>query len=184
MLLISSTTILAQNQFEATIINAETKDSLLGVSLGIQQLNIGTTTNEEGKAILRNIPDGEHSIEIRYIGFETLIIKRSFPLPKEQNDQMILLHPSEEHMETVMIESTRSSRTFNDIPTRLEFIAGEELAEKGNMKPGDIRMLLNESTGIQTQQTSATSYNSSIRIQGLDGKYTQLLRDGLPLYSG
>ncbi|WP_370629871.1 TonB-dependent receptor plug domain-containing protein [Zunongwangia sp. SCSIO 43204] len=45
-------------------------------------------------------------------------------------------------------------------------------------------MLLNESTGIQTQQTSATSYNSSIRIQGLDGKYTQLLRDGLPLYSG
>ena len=52
------------------------------------------------------------------------------------------------------------------------------------MKPGDIRMLLNETTGIQTQQTSATSYNSSIRIQGLDGKYTQLLKDGLPLYSG
>jgi len=52
------------------------------------------------------------------------------------------------------------------------------------MKPGDIRMMLNESTGIQTQQTSATSYNSSIRIQGLDGKYTQILRDGFPLYSG
>jgi iron complex outermembrane receptor protein len=33
------------------------------------------------------------------------------------------------------------------------------------MKPGDIRMMLNESTGIQTQQTSATSGNSSIRIQ-------------------
>jgi iron complex outermembrane receptor protein len=45
-------------------------------------------------------------------------------------------------------------------------------------------MLLNESTGIQTQQTSATSYNSSIRIQGLDGRYTQILRDGFPLYSG
>jgi iron complex outermembrane receptor protein len=52
------------------------------------------------------------------------------------------------------------------------------------MKPGDIRMLLNESTGIQTQQTSATSYNSSIRIQGLDGRYTQVLRDGFPLYAG
>jgi iron complex outermembrane receptor protein len=33
-------------------------------------------------------------------------------------------------------------------------------------------MMLNESTGIQTQQTSATSGNSSIRIQGLDGRYT------------
>jgi iron complex outermembrane receptor protein len=52
------------------------------------------------------------------------------------------------------------------------------------MKPGDIRMMLNESTGIQTQQTSATSYNSGIRIQGLDGKYTQIIRDGFPLYSG
>ena len=52
------------------------------------------------------------------------------------------------------------------------------------MKPGDIRTLLAESTGIQTQQTSATSGNSAIRIQGLDGKYTQIIRDGFPLYSG
>ena len=184
LLFFASNTILAQNQFETTILNAETKKPLYGVTIGIQELNIGTTTNEEGKAILRNIPDGEHQIIIRYIGFETLSISRTFPLSDEENNQEILLHPSEEQMETIFIESTRSSRTFQDIPTRVEFIAGEELAEKGNMKPGDIRMLLNESTGIQTQQTSATSYNSSIRIQGLDGKYTQLLRDGLPLYSG
>ena len=52
------------------------------------------------------------------------------------------------------------------------------------MKPGDIRMMLNESTGIQTQQTSATSFNAGIRIQGLDGRYTQMLRDGYPMYSG
>lgn len=89
-----------------------------------------------------------------------------------------------ESVEEIVISSTRSRRTIANIPTRVETISGEELEEKGNMKPGDIRMLLNESTGIQTQQTSATSYNSSIRIQGLDGKYTQILRDGLPLYSG
>jgi iron complex outermembrane receptor protein len=66
----------------------------------------------------------------------------------------------------------------------VEFIAGEELDEKANMKPGDIRMVLTESTGIQTQQTSATSGNSSIRIQGLDGRYTQVLKDGFPLFAG
>jgi len=97
---------------------------------------------------------------------------------------MFEMHHSHDELEELFVSSTRSSRTIQDTPTRVEFIAGEELAEKGNMKPGDIRMLLNESTGIQTQQVSATSYNSSIRIQGLDGKYTQLLRDGLPLYSG
>ena len=52
------------------------------------------------------------------------------------------------------------------------------------MKPGDIRMLLNESTGIITQQTSATSGNASIRIQGLDGRYTQILKDGFPVFAG
>ena len=52
------------------------------------------------------------------------------------------------------------------------------------MQPGNIKMLLTESTGIQTQQTSQVSGSASIRIQGLDGKYTQLLQDGFPLYSG
>ena len=45
-------------------------------------------------------------------------------------------------------------------------------------------MVLRESTGIQMQQTSLSSANTNIRIQGLDGRYTQLLRDGFPLYSG
>src|ERR1044072_820952 len=52
------------------------------------------------------------------------------------------------------------------------------------MKPGDIRVVLSESTGSQTQQTSATSANASIRIQGLDGRYTQVLKDGFPMYAG
>jgi outer membrane receptor for ferrienterochelin and colicins len=99
----------------------------------------------------------------------------------------VFLQPEKEEGENlaeVVIGATRSSRTMANIPTRVEVISGEELDEKGNMKPGDIRMLLAESTGIQTQQTSATSGNSSIRIQGLDGKYTQIIRDGFPLYSG
>ncbi len=44
--------------------------------------------------------------------------------------------------------------------------------------------MLSESTGIQMQQTSATSANASIRIQGLDGRYTQILKDGFPVYAG
>lgn len=90
----------------------------------------------------------------------------------------------EDEIEEIVVTSTRSRQSLDDIPTRVEMITGEELGEKANMKPGDIRMLLNENTGIQVQQTSATTFNSSIRIQGLDGRYTQMLRDGMPLYSG
>lgn len=90
----------------------------------------------------------------------------------------------DDDMEEVLITSSRTNSTLDDTPLRLEVLGEEELGEKANMKPGDIRMILNESTGIQVQQTSATSFNSSIRIQGVDGRYTQLLRDGLPIYSG
>ena len=89
-----------------------------------------------------------------------------------------------EELEEIVITSTRNRRSFEQQPTRVEVLGGEEINEKANMKPGDIRMMLNESTGIHVQQTSATSFNSNIRIQGLNGKYTQLLRDGLPMYGG
>ena len=87
-------------------------------------------------------------------------------------------------IEEVVVSSTRNRRSFAEQPTRVEVLGGEEINEKANMKPGDIRTLLNESTGIYVQQTSPTSFNSSIRIQGLDGKYTQMLRDGMPLFGG
>src|SRR5690606_34386217 len=69
-------------------------------------------------------------------------------------------------------------------PTRVEVIAGEELEEKANMNSSNITMLLKETPGIQVQQMDATSASMSFRIQGLDGRYTQLLQDGMPIYGG
>ena len=87
-------------------------------------------------------------------------------------------------MEEVIVTATRSSRTIEESPTRIEFLAAEELGEKAVMNSTNIAMLLRESTGIQMQQTSANSANQSIRIQGLDGRYTQILKDGFPLFGG
>lgn len=172
---------LAQNTFTVTIQDKESKEALFGVSVYFPQLEKGASSDINGKVAIDEIPDGVYTVLVTHLGYESMELEQSFPMEGELNLWMGHAH---EEMEEVLVTSTRSGRTIEDVPTRVEVIAGEELAEKGNMKPGDIRMLLNESTGIQTQQTSATSYNSSIRIQGLDGKYTQLLRDGLPLYSG
>lgn len=134
-----------------------------------------------GVVVFTGLAEGRYVITIAYTGFEETTAAVQIP---QQTNLEVLLHPFEEQEADVIVTATRASRTINDIPTRVEIISGEELIEKANMKPGDIRMLLNESTGIQTQQTSATSASSSIRIQGLDGRYTQVLRDGLPLYAG
>lgn len=172
----------SQHTYSLKIIDGESQKPLPGATVRILELQLNEVSNEEGLVVFENIPLGTFTLEVRFLGYEARSLRRTFTA--EDKVEILSLDHHHEEMEIVMVQSTRSSRVIEDIPTRVEVISGEELAEKGNMKPGDIRMLLNESTGIQTQQTSATSYNSSIRIQGLDGKYTQLLRDGLPLYSG
>lgn len=173
----------AQSVFEAIIKDSKSGEPLPGATAAIKAIGLGAAAKESGLVRLEQIPDGEHTIEFSFLGYQSQTISLTFPISQSVAPE-ILLEASEEELEEVVITSTRSSRTIADIPTRVEFIAGEELDEKANMKPGDIRMLLSESTGIQTQQTSATSANASIRIQGLDGRYTQILKDGFPLYAG
>ncbi|WP_438945909.1 TonB-dependent receptor [Sediminibacterium sp.] len=192
----------AQHTIELSVKNNEDKSVLAGASALLEQLNKTAIADSNGLVVFKNIPAGKYSIRVTYIGFAAKEIEVQVPLaapagieillsPVSKKQEKFFEEEDEEHehgdvheMEEVIVRATRISRTIANIPTRVEVISGEELVEKGNMKPGDIRMLLNESTGIQTQQTSATSYNAGIRIQGLDGRYTQILRDGYPLYAG
>ncbi|MGJ1419585.1 TonB-dependent receptor [Sphingobacterium spiritivorum] len=175
--------VFAQNTLNAVIRNSENKNLLIGVTASIKGTSLAATSNENGLIIIENIPDGIQEIHFSYIGFNDYIDTLEFPLA-DNSPIEILLKESSEELEEVVISSTRSTRSIQSIPTRIEFIGSEELGEKGNMKPGDIRMLLAESTGIHVQTTSPTSANASIRIQGLDGRYTQILKDGFPIYSG
>lgn len=179
-----STATLAQNNITITLKDTKSQKALIGATVSIIDLKKSLSTDTNGQVIFSGIPNGLHVIEYRHVGYNTKVDHIKFPLINIKAVVVLLDTAAEEELDEVVISTTRSSRTIANIPTRVEVIAGEELDEKGNMKPGDIRMILNESTGIQTQQTSATSANASIRIQGLDGRYTQILKDGFPLYSG
>ena len=181
--LLYASIVFAQNSFKAVIKCAHHKEPLSGATVTIAALNKIAIADSNGTVVINNIPSGKQLIKITYVGRPDMEKEFLFPVSSESAIDIYLEEEAEEE-EEVIIQSTRSSRTIQDIPTRVEFIAGEELDEKANMKPGDIRMVLTESTGIQTQQTSATSANASIRIQGLDGRYTQTLKDGFPLFAG
>ncbi|UOE47320.1 TonB-dependent receptor [Mucilaginibacter sp. SMC90] len=184
--LLYNTITFAQNTFKAIIKDGKTKEPLTGATALVTGTTKGAAADTNGMVIINDVPDGKQIVRYSFIGYETRTDTVIFPLSGSA-PLVVFLKPEKEDGENlaeVVIGATRSSRTIANIPTRVEVISGEELDEKGNMKPGDIRMMLAESTGIQTQQTSATSGNSSIRIQGLDGKYTQIIRDGFPLYSG
>ena len=176
------TNIFAQNSFKTIIKAQKTNEPLIGVSIILKGTQNGTVSDDKGFAELKNIPNGKQTIIIKSVGFRENEKNILFP----QSDTIsIFLEPSPEELEEVkIVSSTRSSRNIKDIPTRIEGIPLADLEEKSVMQPGNIKMLVSEIAGVQTQQTSQVSGSASIRIQGLDGKYTQLLQDGFPLYSG
>jgi outer membrane receptor for ferrienterochelin and colicins len=87
-----------------------------------------------------------------------------------------------ERLETVIVSATRAERRVEDTPLRVEIVDEEEIAEKAAMTPGDIAMLLNESSGLRVQTVNPATGAASLRIQGLRGRYSLILADGLPLY--
>ncbi len=156
-------------------------EPLIGATVYFETLEKGAITNFDGIAEFAEIADGKYQIEISFLGFETL--ETTIQLPSETSFIFKLKEGANE-LDEVVLQSSRSTRTVKKIPTRIEFIGVEELGEKAIMNPTNISMVLRESTGIQMQQTSLSSGSTNIRIQGLDGRYTQLLRDGFPLYGG
>jgi len=171
----------AQNTLEIKIFSEKEKEPLFGATIYIESLNKGATTNFDGIAFVEDLPNGEYNLQISYLGYET--IEKNITVPSKEA-LIFFLKEDENALDEVIVQSSRSTRTVRKIPTRIEFIGAEELGEKAIMNPTNISMVLRESTGIQMQQTSLSSANTNIRIQGLDGRYTQLLRDGFPLYSG
>ena len=181
-LTICTTNLFAQNTFKGVIKNEKTKETLASVSVFIINSQINSISDENGNVTIENIPNGKQTIVFNLIGYRKK--EKTFEFPQNDIIEIFLESTAEELEEVKITSTTRSSRNIKNIPTRIEMISGEELDEKSSMQPGNIKMILTESTGIQTQQTSQVSGSASIRIQGLDGKYTQLLQDGFPLYSG
>ena len=169
------------SDIQIKVVSESENEPLFGATVYFEELEKGAVTDFDGIATFNEIPNGEHIIIVSFLGFETL--KTTIQIPSN-SDLIFKLKSGGNELDEVVLQSSRSTRTVKKIPTRIEFIGVEELGEKAIMNPTNISMVLRESTGIQMQQTSLSSGSTNIRIQGLDGRYTQLLRDGFPLYGG
>lgn len=139
-------------------------------------------TDAQGWAVLR-LPAGVQTISVRMPGYAPGSVRMEVRVGMDTTLVLALAEHVEE-LEGIVVSSTRSERRIEDEPIRVEVLAREEVEEKMLMTPGDIGMLLNETSGLRVQTTSPSLGGATVRIQGLRGRYTQLLADGLPLYGG
>jgi len=183
-LMLLSHTVSAQNSFKAVVQDSKTKQVISGATARIFALKLGTTSDSNGVVFFKNVPNGKFEIVFSHVGYRQLELDFNFPIKGLAEPFVMNLEPQESELADVVVQSTRTNQNLRDVPTRIEALPLEELDEKSAMRPGDIKMLLGESTGITVQATSAVSGSANFRIQGLDSRYTQLLKDGMPLYQG
>ena len=171
----------AQEIFRVTVKDKTTAQVLPGVSVAPAGRK-GIVTNDSGQAIITTLPSGKHTIQFSSIGYEPYTL--AITLPDTIWFEVLLAAVHKEMEEVTVVASTRNNQRIENSPLKVEVLGKEEMDEENTIKPGNIASILGDVSGIQIQQSSAVSGNSNVRIQGLDGRYTQILRDGMPLFDG
>lgn len=172
----------AQIYFEALVKDSLTQEPLIGAIIIEQGTNNGTLTDLSGRAKLAVTKTGNIHFTIQYIGYNQREI--TVKIPQTDSIFTIFLIANQHQIDEVTITSTRTNSRIEEIPTRVEVLGIDEMNEENGIKPGNIMSLLGDIAGIQLQQVSASTGSTYARIQGLDGRYTQLLKDGMPLFGG
>jgi iron complex outermembrane receptor protein len=138
----------------------------------------------------RTTREGMATIEVAAGAVEITVAKEEFvPVttsitvqPGQVQVVLVELQRSPSVAEEVTVSATRTDKRLEDQPMRVEVLDKEDLEEEQAQTPGDIMMVLNEKAGLRVQETSPALGTASIRIQGMRGRYTRILSDGLPLF--
>lgn len=138
-------------------------------------------TDANGEAVLQ-LPPGNVELRVQRFGFKPQTVQTS--VAADGTTRIRVQLEAEAIREEIIVTATRADVRIEDVPLRVEVLDREEIEEKVTMAPGDIAMLLNETSGLRVQVTSPSLGAANVRVQGLRGRYTQILADGLPLYGG
>jgi outer membrane receptor for ferrienterochelin and colicins len=142
----------------------------------------GQTTRTDANGIARGTSAlGRATIKVTKHEYLPATTTVNVDSPKEFTVH-VELQEEEPVKETVTVSATRTDARIQDSPTHVEVVQRDEIEEETSMKPGDMVMLLNEMGGMRVQTTSPSLGAASVRVQGMLGRYTSFLSDGLPLF--
>jgi outer membrane receptor for ferrienterochelin and colicins len=138
-------------------------------------------TDAEGMARL-SVPVGRHRLSVTRIGFHPASIQVQVPADREVS-VTVTLEPVPYRLDSLTVLSTRTGSHLEDSPLKVDVVAPEDVSEKVQSSPGSAVAIFREPNALlQVQSTAPSLGGVAVRIQGLRGRYTQILADGLPIY--
>ena len=162
----------AQTSINGTVLDAESKEPLIGATLKVLNSYRATSTNENGQFSFNGLEETV-SVVISYIGYQTDTI--SSQELKTTNE--ILLNAKSYQTDEVIINATRVGE---DAPATATNVSKEEI-EKNNLGQ-DIPYLLQQTPSVVTTSDAGAGIGyTGIRIRGSDGSRINVTINGVPL---
>ncbi|WP_018611441.1 TonB-dependent receptor [Segetibacter koreensis] len=138
----------------------------------------GAITNAEGLFILKNIPPGKIKLHLSRIGYVHQV--KEVVIKEGENLDSIDVKPAETVMEEVVVSGTMKAISKMESPIPVEVYS--PVLFKKNPSP-NIFESLQMVNGIQPQLNCSVCNTGDIHINGMEGPYTMILIDGMPIVS-
>ena len=154
----------------------QTGESLPGVNVVIESLQLGTVTNNKGEYRLKKIPEGEYRLSVSFIGYSTLekqvnlkrgeLIKLNFSLQQKS-----------ESLNEVVVSAKSEAREIRELAMPISVISMSEL--QGTVS--DVTDVLAKTAGVKIRRSGGEGSASRISVRGLEGKRIGFFIDGTPM---
>ncbi len=161
------------------VLDKNTKEHLAYINVSIKGTTVGTVTDQTGHYFLKNLPEGTYTVVVTSIGYKT--VERKVTLKKgktveadfEVEEDYVLL-------EGVVVSANRSETKRRLAPTLVNVV---DLKTFENTNSSTLSQGLNFQPGVRVETNCQNCGFQQVRINGLDGPYTQILIDSRPIFS-
>ena len=149
-------------------------------NLYLEGTSLGTTTDEKGKFILKDITAGRFQLVVKVLGY--LPYSRKISLVNDETKVMnIALTEAMEELEETVVTGTLKAVSRSDSPVPVEVYSPAFLKKNPT---ASIFEALQNVNGVRPQINCNVCNTGDIHINGLEGPYTLVLIDGMPIVSG
>ena len=161
------------------VIDKNTGEHLPYIVVMLKGTTIGVSTENTGHYMIRNVPEGTFTVEVSAIGYKSQT--REITIRKGRSYEVnFVLEEDFVQIDGVIVSATRSETTRRMSPTLVN-VVGMDIYEKTNSTT--VAQGLQFQPGVRVENNCQNCGFQQVRINGLDGQYTQILIDSRPIFS-
>ncbi|MBN1540905.1 TonB-dependent receptor [candidate division KSB1 bacterium] len=161
--------------FSGQVIDKKTGKTLSGANVVLENRNIGTSTDTDGKFIFRNIPDDELLLSVSYIGYAVYKIRLT---PESGRVYEIALEPASLPGQQITVTATRAVE--RQTPVAFSSLGKQEI--RNSYYGQDIPLLLSELPNVYAYSDAGTGFGYSyLKIRGFDQSRIGVMINGIPI---